>query len=87
MDAESGLDVLVANPGACAESISLHKTCFDAIYYDLSYNCAEYLQSLDRIHRVGGSEDVEVNYYLLQYYNTIEAQIVDNLVHFEVLII
>ena len=79
MDAESGLDVLVANPGACAESISLHKTCFDAIYYDLSYNCAEYLQSLDRIHRVGGSEDVEVNYYLLQYYNTIEAQIVDNL--------
>jgi SNF2 family DNA or RNA helicase len=79
MDADSGLDVLVANPGACAESISLHKTCFDAIYYDLSYNCAEYLQSLDRIHRVGGSEDVEVNYYLLQYENTFEADIVDNL--------
>ena len=79
IDAESGLDVLVANPGACAESISLHTTCFDAIYYDLSYNCAEYLQSLDRIHRVGGSEDVEVNYYLLQYDNTFEQDIVDNL--------
>ena len=52
----SGLDVLIANPAACAESVSLHKTCSNAIYYDLSYNCAQYLQSLDRIHRVGGSE-------------------------------
>ena len=68
MDAESGLDVLVAVL-VLAESISLQKR-FDA-FIDLSYNCAEYLQSLDRIHRVGGSEDV-VN-YLLQYYNTIEA--------------
>ena len=55
-DSRSGLDVLIANPAACAESVSLHKTCSNAIYYDLSYNCAEYLQSLDRIHRVGGSE-------------------------------
>jgi len=77
IDANSGLDVLVANPGACAESISLHKTCFDAIYYDLSFNCAQYLQSLDRIHRVGGSEDVEVNYYVLQYANTFEPDIID----------
>ncbi len=45
-DTASGLDVLIANPGACAESISLHKTCHHAIYYDLSYNCAQYLQSL-----------------------------------------
>jgi len=51
---KSGLDILIANPAACAESISLHKTCHSAIYYDLSYNCAQYLQSLDRIHRVGG---------------------------------
>ena len=79
IDADSGLDVLVANPGACAESISLHTTCFDAIYYDLSFNCAEYLQSLDRIHRVGGSEDVEVNYHFLQYDNTFEQDIADNL--------
>ena len=43
---ESGVDILVANPAACAESISLHKTCSSAIYYDLSYNCAQYLQSL-----------------------------------------
>lgn len=79
VDSKSGLDVLIANPAACAESISLHKNCFDAIYYDLSYNCAQYLQSLDRIHRVGGSELHEANYYFLQYKNSIDSDILDNL--------
>lgn len=74
----SGLDILIANPAACSESISLHKTCHKAIYYDLSYNCAQYLQSLDRIHRVGGSEKVDVNYYFLQYKNTIDSDILQN---------
>ena len=75
----SGLDVLIANPAACAESISLHKTCQNAIYYDLSYNCAEYLQSLDRIHRVGGSEDRPSYYRFLQYQDTFEHEILANL--------
>jgi SNF2 family DNA or RNA helicase len=76
---ESGMDVLVANPAACAESISLHKTCSHAIYYDLSYNCAQYLQSLDRIHRVGGSENKIAHYHFLQYADTIDADILANL--------
>lgn len=75
----SGLDILIANPAACAESISLHKTCHHAIYYDLSYNCAQYLQSLDRIHRVGGSETIEANYHFLQYEDTIDADIKENI--------
>jgi len=75
---EGDIDILVANPAACAESISLHKTCSHAIYYDLSYNCAQYLQSLDRIHRVGGSEDKEANYYFLLYANTIDLDILTN---------
>ena len=76
---DSGLDILLANPAACSESISLHKTCHNAVYYDLSYNCAQYLQSLDRIHRVGGSENQEAYYYFLQYENTIEPDILANL--------
>jgi len=76
---DSGVDVLVANPAACAESISLHKTCSHAIYYDLSYNCAQYLQSLDRIHRVGGSETKESHYHFLQYQSTLDQDILDNL--------
>ncbi len=75
----SGLDILIANPAACAESISLHKTCHNAIYYDLTYNCAQYLQSLDRIHRVGGSEEIEANYFFLQYENSIDQDILNNL--------
>ena len=77
--ADSGLDILVANPAACAESISLHKTCSHAIYYDLSYNCAQYLQSLDRIHRVGGSENKVSHYHFLQYEDTFEDDILKNL--------
>lgn len=79
IDSDSGLDILVANPAACGESISLHKTCFHAIYYDLSYNCAQYLQSLDRIHRVGGSEINQAHYHFLQYENTIDLDIKGNL--------
>jgi SNF2 family DNA or RNA helicase len=79
VDPSSGLDILVANPAACGESISLHKTCQHAVYYDLSYNCAQYLQSLDRIHRVGGSETKQANYYFLQYENSIDQDIKRNL--------
>lgn len=75
----SGIDVLVANPAACAESISLHKECSHAIYYDLSYNCGQYIQSTDRIHRVGGSEHKIAHYYFLQYADTIDEDILTNL--------
>ena len=45
--------ILVGNPAACGESISLHKVCHHAIYLDRNYNAAHYLQSEDRIHRLG----------------------------------
>lgn len=79
VDPNSGLDILVANPAACAESISLHKTCHHAIYYDLSYNLAQYLQSLDRIHRVGGSENQSAYYDFLSYEKTIDSDILASL--------
>lgn len=78
IDPASRLDILVANPAACAESISLHKTCSHAVYYDLSYNCAQYLQSLDRIHRVGGSEDKVSHYHFLQYPGTVDEDLLAN---------
>jgi SNF2 family DNA or RNA helicase len=79
IDEQSGLDILIANPAACAESISLHKTCHHSIYYDLSYNCAQYLQSLDRIHRVGGSEFIEATYHFLQYEDSVDIDIKANI--------
>ncbi len=49
--------VLVANPAACSEGISLHKVCQYAIYLDRSFNAAHYMQSEDRIHRLGLAPD------------------------------
>lgn len=45
--------VLVANPAACSEGISLHTVCHHSIYLDRNYNAAQFLQSMDRIHRLG----------------------------------
>ena len=48
--------VLVANYASCAEGISLHKACHDAIYIDRSFQADQYLQSVDRICRLGNSD-------------------------------
>lgn len=45
--------VLIGNPQACGEGISLHKICHYALYLDRTFNAAHYLQSVDRIHRLG----------------------------------
>ena len=68
-------NVLIANPSACAESISLHKVCRDAIYFDRTFNAAHYLQSLDRIHRVGLEKHDKVRYYILQSEDSIDGVI------------
>lgn len=45
--------VLVANPAAASEGVSLHRICHHALYLDRTFNAAHYLQSEDRIHRFG----------------------------------
>ena len=67
--------VLLANPAACAESISLHKVCHHAIYLERTFNCGQYLQSLDRIHRIGLESDEFVTYHILKARNTIDETI------------
>jgi len=73
---DSDCKVLIANPAACAESISLHMECHDAIYLDRSFNCAHYLQSLDRIHRLGLPRGVATTYHLL-----LSRDSIDEVVH------
>lgn len=58
--------VMIANPAAAGEGISLHKICHDAIYLDRSYVTTHYLQSIDRIHRLGLDPDVETNIWIFQ---------------------
>lgn len=55
--------VVIANPFAVAESISLHKGCHNALYLERDYNCSNFIQSKDRIHRVGLDENQLTTYY------------------------
>jgi SNF2 family DNA or RNA helicase len=64
--------VLVANPAAAAEGISLHRICHTAIYVDRTFNAAQYLQSEDRIHRLGLSPDIDTNIIILECKKTID---------------
>nr|WP_238354082.1 DEAD/DEAH box helicase [Paenibacillus sp. 23TSA30-6] len=52
--------ILVANPAAASEGISLHEACNHAIYLDRNYNAAQFLQSMDRIHRYGSKKEAEI---------------------------
>jgi hypothetical protein len=58
--------VIIANPAAAGEGISLHEVCHDAIYLDRSYVSTHYLQSVDRIHRLGLEPGTETNIYIYQ---------------------
>lgn len=60
-----GPAVLIANPATCSESISLHRACRHAIYLDRTYDAALFLQSIDRVHRLGLPPDAEVVIHLL----------------------
>ena len=45
--------VLLANPAACGEGVNLHHWCHHAVYLDRTFNAGHFLQSQDRIHRLG----------------------------------
>ena len=56
--------VLVANPATAGEGISLHTVCHNAIYADRSYVSTHYLQSIDRIHRLGLPPDQKTHIHV-----------------------
>lgn len=58
--------VLIANPAAAGEGISLHTVCHNAIYLDRSYVSTHYLQSIDRIHRLGLPPGAETHIHIYQ---------------------
>jgi SNF2 family DNA or RNA helicase len=71
--------VLVANPAACAEAISLHMVCHYAIYLDRNYNAGQYLQSVDRIHRLGLARDVVTTVEILLAPDTVDDSVMRRL--------
>lgn len=75
----SDFSVVIANPFAVSESISLHKGCHNAIYMERDYNCSNFLQSKDRIHRYGLPANQETNYYYILSKDSIDGVINDKL--------
>ena len=72
-------NVLIANPASLAESISLHRTCHHAIYVDRTFNGGNYLQSLERIHRIGMDPNVETKYTIFMSKDSIDYDVNDRL--------
>jgi hypothetical protein len=79
----SDFQVIIANPFAVAESISLHKACHNAIYLERTFNAGNFIQSKDRIHRVGLPENVVTNYYYILSENSIDETIHSRLIEKE----
>lgn len=65
-DENSGIEVMISNPNTLGESISLHQTVHDAVYFEYNFNLTFMLQSRDRIHRLGLKASQYTRYYYLQ---------------------
>ena len=64
--------VLLSNPATLGEGVSLHKECHDAVYVDRDFSAGRFLQSLDRIHRLGLASDVTTRITILLANETID---------------
>lgn len=62
---DGDVQVMISNPNTLGESISLHQTVHDAVYFEYNFNLTFMLQSRDRIHRLGLKEDQYTRYYYL----------------------
>lgn len=69
--------VLIANPAATSEGVSLHRECHEAVYVDRTFNAGQYLQSVDRIHRLGMDPNVDTRIRFLVTEDTVD-RVVDH---------
>lgn len=76
---DSSFKVIIANPFAVGESISLHKACKNAIYLERTFDAAHFIQSKDRIHRFGLKPDDRINYYYVLSDNATDRTIHERL--------
>lgn len=71
--------VMVANPAAASEGVSLHRVCHHAIYLDRTFNAAHYLQSEDRIHRFGLPAGQDTNIEIVECEGTVDETVNERL--------
>ncbi|WP_328513823.1 DEAD/DEAH box helicase [Streptomyces mirabilis] len=71
--------VLLSNPATLGEGISLHHDCHDAVYVDRDFAAGRFLQSLDRIHRLGLAQGTETRITVLASEGTIDEVVAQRL--------
>lgn len=64
--------VLLSNPATLGEGVSLHHECHDAIYIDRDFAAGRFVQSLDRIHRLGLAPGTETRITVLAANQTVD---------------
>jgi len=79
-------NILIANPASLSESVSLHMQCHRAIYVDRTYNAAHWMQSKERIYRIGSDmafpgPDGLPKYYVLKSEYPDGTETIDELIH------
>jgi hypothetical protein len=72
---DTNVRVMVANPAAASEGVSLHRVCHHAIYLDRTFNAAHYLQSEDRIHRFGLPPGQATNIEIVECAGTVDETV------------
>ena len=75
------IQVLIANPNTLAESVSLHKQCHDAIYFEYSFNYTHMAQSRDRINRLGLNENQYTRYYYVMCGEYDDKESIDRIIY------
>jgi hypothetical protein len=64
--------VMIANPMAASEGISLHMVCQNQIFVDRNYDARLFEQAINRTHRVGLPKEKEVVVEILMLENSID---------------
>ncbi|MGX1030297.1 DEAD/DEAH box helicase [Streptomyces ambofaciens] len=76
---DPGCMVLISNPATLGEGISLHHVCHDAVYVDRDFMAGRFLQSLDRIHRLGLAPGTETRVTVLAVRNSVDEVVAASL--------
>jgi hypothetical protein len=67
--------VMVANPAAASEGVSLHTVCHHALYLDRTFNAAHFIQSMDRIHRLGLPPDQDTTIEIVECAKSVDETV------------
>lgn len=72
---DPNVKIMVANPAAASEGVSLHRVCHHALYLDRTFNAAHYLQSEDRIHRFGLPPDQKTTIEIVECIDSVDETV------------